>query len=792
MINVSTAWRRALYEDQRDYKEYVTITLTNNTVLNLTNENIWQGGFVIDDAVSSDNEIQIGSAIVNKFKLSINNIYGTYDQYDFNNARVSVEIGLILNGTLEKIKKGTYIVNNATYNGSIITLECYDYMYFFDVPYSTVTQTYPATADAVVRSICSELGITLATLNFPNKNTELPTRPDDESTTCREVIAWVAQVCGCFARCNANGQLELKWFNTSDIDAVFSGMDGGIFDSATPYSSGDSADGGSFNPWNTGDEVDGGGFTNWNDTVHFITSVYSKDISIDDVVITGIRATYKLDDTNSSAIGSYLQGTEGYVIEIDNNPFITASNCASILSTIGASIIGTRYRKANISHGSDPSIEAGDVGILFDQKSNSYPIIITHTTFSYGSPQQTISAAQTPARNSTARFSAETKNYVEMRKRLKNERTTREAMEAQLRTQIANAGGLYETTVTDQQTSASIYYLHNKPQLNESDIRIMVSDVGITVTSDSGAHWYGLTVDGTLISSILSTTGINADWINTGTLTLGGTGTAANGSITVYDSSNNLIGSLSKNGFIYNGTVNINQEQDGEDAVWFSDVGSFGISFKDGTITSWGHWDDLISMEGFPQESDLKIDITCGGIVFSNKERNAFVEHGKIITHYRYSDGQADGIELSGDVISLSGDMISLNGDEVQIYNPVFVDGIPSPTTNKLMKIDITDSQVAVNHRANANSAYINLLQLNATSSNYWNLKAKSRVSGYEGHDQFCVENTITNGARMYLYSADLYKRVMITPTKIYFQETDIVVGSGGSVYTTYATIPAS
>ena len=87
---------------------------------------------------------------------------------------------------------------------------------------------------------------------------------------------------------------------------------------------------------------------------------------------------------------------------------------------------------------------------------------------------------------------------------------------------IANANGLYET----QQVTpggATITYMHNKPNLSDSDVQIMISDVGVLVTSngtDPNPTWYGLTVDGTLIASILQANGINADWIRTGALVI--------------------------------------------------------------------------------------------------------------------------------------------------------------------------------------------------------------------------------------------------------------------------------
>ena len=71
MINASTAFKTALANDQRNYIERAEITLTDGTVLNLDNSNIWQNGFSMEDAVSSDNTFDVGAAIINKASLTI-------------------------------------------------------------------------------------------------------------------------------------------------------------------------------------------------------------------------------------------------------------------------------------------------------------------------------------------------------------------------------------------------------------------------------------------------------------------------------------------------------------------------------------------------------------------------------------------------------------------------------------------------------------------------------------------------------------------------------------------------
>lgn len=484
MINVSSAFREALANDIRTYIERAVITLEDGTVLELGNAQLWGGGYEVDDAVSQDNSFEaIGSAIINSAKLVINNIYDDYSDYVFENAKAELYIGLELDDggqtRVESPKKGTYIVDGAQYNGSIITLSLLDYMYFFDRPYSDSTLTYPASCDTIIRDACTICGINLASTTFPNRDTVIAERPTDEAITFREVIAYVAQICGCYARCNTNGALELKWFDTDSLEDQSA-------------------------------------------SVYHIDSIYKSDVSMDDVVITGVRATYNVTIDGKEQTLTYLTGSEGYVIEISKNPMITGLTVQDIVNRLGVQLIGLRFRKASVSHSSDPTLEAGDVAILDDRKGNSYPILVTRTRFKVGSSQNTVCGAENPARKSAARYSAETKNYVEIRKMINEQKDAFDAAIEDLSERIDAADGMFTTQETTP-GGGTITYLHNKPLLSESDIQIMISSVGVTVTSngtDPNPTWYGLTVDGTLISNILNTVGINASWINTGQLVI--------------------------------------------------------------------------------------------------------------------------------------------------------------------------------------------------------------------------------------------------------------------------------
>lgn len=528
MLNASRAFRREMADGTAKYIPSITVTLLNGTTLNLTSSNLWQGSLKIEDAVSSESDFQVGAAIVNKASFSINNIYEDYGEYDFNGATVIIYIGqrFIENGQtrLENLRKGTYIVNEATYDSSLITLECLDYMVKFDKAYTTTNITYPESLGVIVRKACEACGVTLNTFTFPHNDFVVAKPEEADKCTFREVIAWCAQIAGCYARCDNQGRLELKWFNQSDLEGVQDWIDGG---NLTDYTRPDGVfDGGSFTPWTEGDGIDGGSFNDY-PGVHFINRVFSHNVSTDDVVITGVRISVKKETTQEGEdpILTVQTGTNGYVIEIVNNAFITTDNINTILTWLSTQLIGLKFRKANVSHLSTPTMEAGDVAILWDRKLNFYPILISKTSFSLGGQQNTISSAQTPVKNSGVRYSVETRNYVEMRQAIQKEKSERVAQYEALEEGLNDKEGLYSSAETTQ--SGSIFYLHDKPLLADSSTvwKMTKSAWGVT-TNYNGENtvWNaGMTVDGNTIVNILTATGINADWIRSGAIQIGKT-----------------------------------------------------------------------------------------------------------------------------------------------------------------------------------------------------------------------------------------------------------------------------
>lgn len=491
MINVSNDFiLRA--QNNPNYLYTLEITLKDGTILNLTNKDIIYGGITIDEAVSGESVLSVGAAIINSLTVLIDNREEAYEYYNFKDAKVELTVGLTLvNNTTESFKRGTYTVVTADYNSSAIKLTCYDNIYKLEKPYIESTLAYPATVSDIVDDICDICDIELAQdVNLHFGNTVIQKNPADLTTTCRSIISYIAQINCTNAVCTPDGKLDFVWYSNGFTNGV------------TYIRVAESAE---IRKAETDEirttevvlsEVD------WNNVVS-IDGLFERNLDRFDTLITGVRIILPTDN-DENAISKYVSGSDEYLITIENNPFITVDNVNTILSYISGILVNFYYRKGKLSHIGFPYITAGDVAEVTDKNGQTHICLVTATTFIAGQRQRTVSSGAAPATANGAQFSDITKQYVKY---------------------IKGAGmataGLFETQVVDQSTQARIIYLHNRPQLAESNVQIKITADGVMVTAnglDTTPTWYGLSVDGNLIANILQANGINANWITTGKL----------------------------------------------------------------------------------------------------------------------------------------------------------------------------------------------------------------------------------------------------------------------------------
>lgn len=513
MINTSNEYDNRITEN-RAFVLNANIALSDNTVLELDDTDIMQGGMEFEDATSGTGSFQIGAAIINKHTLTIQNFDGKYDEYEFTDAIVRPRVGLQLSETVESLNKGVFTVDEPNFTGSVVILECLDNMHKFEVPFSDVALSFPTTAGNALQVISVYCGVSLSTTTFFNSSYIIQSRPDDEALSCLDMVSYIAQVAGDYAKCNTSGALELKWYDMTAFENE-TNLDGGSFDNTdeSSYQSGDSADGGNFTDYNSGDSFDGGTFLDLKKFWHLYDFGSTPTIGIDDVVITGI----KVENTDSENGFSAMYGVDGYVLSITNNPLIQSqADANTIANTVGAKIVGMKFRQFSASILSNPAIEAGDpakISVRARDGFNTYYGYVTNLSYKVGSRESIQNSAETPSRNSSTRYSEVTKTIVRARQNTRQQLTAYDIAVQRLTNLMVNGFGAFKSE-EPQPDGSTIYYMHNKPTLAESQTIWKMTADAFAVSTDGGVTWNaGIDSQGNAVVNVLAAIGINAEWI---------------------------------------------------------------------------------------------------------------------------------------------------------------------------------------------------------------------------------------------------------------------------------------
>lgn len=519
MLSISSEYELSLNENSNQLIK-AKITFADNTVRQLTGDDIVSCDF--DQQVSSDSSFDIGTAIIGQMTITLNNHDGRFDACDFTKAQFVVWVGKQLSKGTEWIQRGIYTANQPdSYNGTI-AISALDNMSKFEKPFRTFLASVGALqgANASVRTLltdmCRHCGVTWLDSGDKAFDTKFEYGYVDSNATCRQALAYACQALCVNASITNDGRLRTVWYDSAPFEAE-SDLDGGQFDAAKPYATGASKDGGNFTDYSSGASADGGTFFT-NKGVHRLYAFSNITVNTDDVVITGVRVTERSVTVGNKTTngGTYTVGTEGYVLDVSNNPLIIPGTGKSVADRIGAKVIGLRFRPFSGKHICVPSLEAGDCAYVIDRKQNVYKTYVTRVKYAVNGGMTVSCGAKSASRNSADNAGASTSAVVKARNELHQELGIRDETIKNLGETLANASGLYHTEAK-QPDGSTVYYLHDKPTTGQSRIIYKVTASGIGISTDAGKTYAaGLSADGNAVLNRIYAIGINADYLTTG------------------------------------------------------------------------------------------------------------------------------------------------------------------------------------------------------------------------------------------------------------------------------------
>lgn len=541
MINVSDAFKQKLQDGERVWQE-VEITFPDGTVKTVKNEIMGENCTFSDCAESSS--FPIGCVICKSTTLELDNTSDQWKNYNFYMAKVHVYLkmqisvaspaatdelldenyepildqsgGAILatkaatEDRVETIDKGIYTITTPEQYGEILSFTALDDMYKTNATYISHL-VLPQSIETLVRDACETLGIP-SEVSMAHGNLIVSEIP--ENMTFRQLFGWAAMLETANARLDSRGYLRfIRWdfSNTQeDYNAVVD-ADGNV-----TFKGGASIDSESFISPTGNWTIDSDGFLTLiesaADTSEKLKDFFtSPTVSSDDIVITGI----KLKNRENEA----MYGSTGYVLELEND-LVNDVDLDTVAAQIGDSIIGAKFRNMSGELAYNPLIEFGDMAYTYDRRWNRYITPLTDVSCFVNGKTTVKTQADDPIRGQSKFQSESTKAIVEARRLVKKEKTAREKAVEKLEETLKNSSGLYETSVA-QEDGSTITYLHDKPTLAESKNVIKFTAEAIGVSNDGGKTYpYGFFLTGDLIAKILYAHGINADYIDTGALTV--------------------------------------------------------------------------------------------------------------------------------------------------------------------------------------------------------------------------------------------------------------------------------
>lgn len=541
MINVSDTFKQKLADGEPVW-EVVDITFPDGRTKTVQNEIMSSNNSFSDCAESSS--FPIGCVVCKSMTLELDNTSDQWKNYNFYMAKVHAYLkmqtsvaslattdelldenyepildqsgGAILatkaatEDRVETIDKGIYTITTPEQYGEILSFTALDDMYKTNATYISHL-VLPQSIETLVRDACETLGIP-SEVSMAHGNLIVSEIP--ENMTFRQLFGWAAMLETANARLDSRGYLRfIRWdfSNTQeDYNAVVD-ADGNV-----TFKGGASIDSESFISPTGNWTIDSDGFLTLiesaADTSEKLKDFFeSPTVSSDDIVITGI----KLKNKENKA----MYGSAGYVLELEND-LVNDVDLDTVAAQIGDSIIGAKFRNMSGELAYNPLIEFGDMAYTYDRKWNRYITPLTDVSCFVNGKTTVKTQADDPIRGMSKFQSESTKAIVEARRLVKKEKTAREKAVEKLEETLKNSSGLYETSVT-QEDGSTITYLHDKPTLAESKNVIKFTAEAIGVSNDGGKTYpYGFFLTGDLIAKILYAHGINADYIDTGALTV--------------------------------------------------------------------------------------------------------------------------------------------------------------------------------------------------------------------------------------------------------------------------------
>lgn len=307
------------------------------------------------DEICNPGSFGVGSTISNKFECTLIDHYPEIQKYKDNYVRMTFSVPFSIACFYELFNRGFYKLNVSRESDGSARIEGYDRM-SLDYYNTAMTGTY-GTSTTTTSQALQLMGFDTTNMVYPDVVVGQFSFTDSfglKNATRRDVLGYICQICGSYARFNNDGELEMKFLN------ITSGASGADY---------------------TVDQLVG--LPSYDPVGHYIVGV----------IVTAMDGSVAKNE-----IADY-PGTNGYYITIEDNPFIkTTAQAQEVADRLFNKYKSQTFYSVSLNTIGDPSWEAGDV-VTFETDGNTVTTIITNIDYAYNS-SCTLSTTES-ANNST-------------------------------------------------------------------------------------------------------------------------------------------------------------------------------------------------------------------------------------------------------------------------------------------------------------------------------------------------------------------------------------------------------
>lgn len=293
------------------------------------------GGVTYKQSLNAGTDLQYGCAAMSEVSFSFRS-----DNFDsgtvFEGQKFTLQMSQVESGEDDYQTIGLYTVYSVKKRGGKTSVTAYDNMMLFerDVTAYLKPLVYPITVYTVLCGICDYCGVTLVNTAVNNGDYNILNKPSVTGATCRNMISYIAEIAGCYAKITTDGKLSFETYTEKDI----------ILNNSQ------------------------------------YVSLWMEENPTDPINCVEVRTGYSIEYAFDTGIDEESEDRNTYVIE--NNPIlnvIASANQVSVAESILANVKDLNYSPFDATLFRDYGINAGDVITI-----NGKTVIVMEKTMKSG------------------------------------------------------------------------------------------------------------------------------------------------------------------------------------------------------------------------------------------------------------------------------------------------------------------------------------------------------------------------------------------------------------------------